>query len=310
MDNKHENAIPPLLDRIGKRTRWDLPALNHPVYLRSADHRATLSIVIPARNEAAGLGQLVLELSEAFDRLQNRPGHSGPPLLTYEILIVDDCSTDDTPRVLQELCAYYPKLRWLRLARSAGQSAALFAGFEAARGTWVAVLDADLQNPPAELARLWDLLPGHDAVFGWRQQRHDSWARRAVSSLANRVRNKILHDSIQDTGCSVRIFARAQALRLPRFQGAHRFFGPLLQREGCKIHQAPVAHRPRVHGKSHYHIWNRSINVLVDLVGVVWLKRRQIRYEVAGESGSVLPRATRRESASPAELEIVSGRSW
>ena len=148
MDNQHENAIPPLLDRIGKRTRWDLPALNHPVYLRSYDHRATLSIVIPARNEAAGLGQLVLELSEAFDRLQNRPGHSGPPLLTYEILIVDDGSTDDTPRVLQELCAYYPKLRWLRLARSAGQSAALFAGFEAARGTWVAVLDADLQNPP------------------------------------------------------------------------------------------------------------------------------------------------------------------
>ena len=292
-----------------KSQRWDGPA--RPRHGQTDERplapALTLSIVIPARDEAAGLEQLVQELTDAFDQLQYRPARWGHPLPSYEIVIVDDGSRDETPQILQELSLRYSKLRRLRLTRSAGQSAAMFAGFQAARGTWVAVLDADLQNPPAELARLWDFLPGHDAVFGWRQQRHDSWVRRAISSLANRVRNWVLQDSIRDTGCSVRIFGRDQALRLPRFQGAHRFLGPLLQREGCRIAQVPVTHRSRTHGRSHYHFWNRSLNVLVDLVGVVWLKSRSIRYEVATESGSGRAVPFMQASGRPLESPVLSG---
>ncbi len=195
--------------------------------------------------------------------------------------MVDDGSTDETRAVLQRLDRMYPELRSIFLAKNVGQSAATFAGFRAAKGDWVGVLDADLQNPPSDLARLWDALPGFDAVLGWRTTREDCRSKRLISRLANRVRNLVLGQSIKDTGCSVRIFPREMALRLPSFQGVHRFFGPLLLREGCRVVQVPVSHRPRTRGKSHYHFGNRSIRVVVDLVGVAWLLRRAIRFEVA-----------------------------
>jgi hypothetical protein len=145
----------------------------------------------------------------------------------------------------------------------------------------VAILDADLQNPPAELARLWDALPGHDAALGWRLKRRDTVGKRLISKVANRVRHWVLGDSVRDTGCAVRIFPREVALRFPMFHGAHRFYGPLLLREGCRIVQLPVEHRPRPHGKSNYNLWNRSLNVVVDLLGTAWLMRRPVRYELA-----------------------------
>ena len=124
-------------------------------------------------------------------------------------------------------------------------------------------------------------MPGHDAALGWRAKREDVWSKRVISRWANRVRNQVLGQSIRDTGCSVRIFSREMALRLPMFQGCHRFFGPLLLREGCRIVQLPVNHRPRPHGQSHYNLWNRSLRVIVDLFGVAWLMRRPTCYEVA-----------------------------
>ena len=196
-------------------------------------------------------------------------------------MIVDDGSTDETPAVLRRLGRDYPELRPIALATNVGQSAATAAGFRAARGDWVATLDADLQNDPADLAALWDALPGHDAALGWRVRREDVWSKRVISRWANRVRNAVLGQSIRDTGCSVRIFPREVALRLPMFHGSHRFFGPLLLREGCRIVQLPVSHRPRPHGTSHYNLWNRSLRVVVDLFGVAWLMRRPVRYEVA-----------------------------
>jgi len=216
-------------------------------------------------------------------------------------VIVDDGSTDETLAVLRRLSADYPELRPLVLEFNVGQSAATAAGFRAARGDWVATLDADLQNHPADLAVLWEALPGHDAALGWRSTRQDVWSKRVISRCANRVRNQILGQSIRDTGCSVRIFSRAMALRLPLFQGCHRFFGPLLLREGCRIVQLPVTHRPRPHGQSHYNLWNRSIRVIVDLFGVAWLMRRAIRYEVASVSAAApLPcPAPASSSASP-----------
>jgi glycosyltransferase involved in cell wall biosynthesis len=239
-----------------------------------------LSVVVPARNEAASLPQLVAEITGALRPLCGEPG-KGYQLRGFEIVLVDDGSTDETRTLLEEMTAAYPELRPLSLAFNVGQSGATAAGFRAARGDWVATLDADLQNDPADLANLWLALPGHEAALGWRRKREDVWSRRVISFWANRVRNQVLGQSICDTGCSVRIFSRAMALRLPMFQGCHRFIGPLLLREGCRIVQLPVNHRPRPHGQSHYNLWNRSLRVIVDLFGVAWLMRRPACYEVA-----------------------------
>jgi glycosyltransferase involved in cell wall biosynthesis len=245
-----------------------------------------LSVVVPAKNEAASLPQLVDEIAEALRPLCDARGGVGHRLDGFEIVIVDDGSTDETPSVLRQLAMAYPELRPLSLLRNVGQSAATAAGFRAARGDWVATLDADLQNHPFDLAALWAALPGHDAALGWRSKREDVWSKRVISRCANRVRNQVLGQSIRDTGCSVRIFPREMALRLPMFHGCHRFFGPLLLREGCRIVQLPVTHRPRPHGRSHYNLWNRSLRVIVDLFGVAWLMRRPTRYEVAPEAAS------------------------
>ncbi len=244
------------------------------------DREGTLSIVIPAKDEAANLTPLLEEIVRAFRPLvgSNESGHR---LDGFEVVIVDDGSSDDTVEVLGHLVADYPELRPLILAKNVGQSAATVAGIRAARGDWVGLLDADLQNPPSDLAAMWQVLPGHDAALGWRTTRQDSWTKRAVSRVANRIRNAVLGQSIRDTGCSVRIIARNFAERLPGFAGGHRFFGPLLLREGARIVQVPVTHRPRVRGKSHYHFGNRSIRVVVDLLGVAWLLRRPVHYEVA-----------------------------
>ena len=257
---------------------------------------ARLSIIVPAKNEAASLPQLVDEIARAF-----RPRVASGKLGGFEVVVVDDGSTDETPATLERLGHDYPELRPITLARNVGQSGASAAGFRAARGEWVAMLDADLQNDPADLARLWDALPGHDAALGWRVKREDVWSKRVISRWANRVRNKVLGQSIQDTGCSVRIFPRSVALRLPLFHGAHRFFGPLLLREGCRIVQVPVTHRPRPHGESHYNFRNRSIKVVVDLLGVAWLLRRPIRFEV------VTPEAAATQPPSPGPATARAG---
>ena len=201
-------------------------------------------------------------------------------LAGYEVIVVDDASTDPTRSVLKDLTAVYSELTELVLTQSAGQSSAMVAGIRAARGNWIATLDADLQSDPADLIRLWNALPGHDVALGWRLSRQDVWSKRVISEWANRVRNMVLGQSIRDTGCSVRIFPRALALHLPTFDGVHRFLGPLLVREGCRLVQVPVYDRPRPHGRSHYNLWNRSFQVVLDLFGVAWLMRRSVRCQV------------------------------
>jgi glycosyltransferase involved in cell wall biosynthesis len=244
-----------------------------------------LSVIIPARNEAASLPQLVKEIVQACRTMcENVKASVTIQLDSFEIIIVDDGSTDSTPCVLQVLAQLYPELSYLRLQAHAGQSAALTAGIYHAAGNWLATLDADLQNDPGDLATLWAALPGNEVVLGWRVQRQDSWSRRLTSYLANKIRNIVLGQAIHDTGCSLRVFPRLHALQLPLFEGVHRFLGPLLLRQGCRVVQVPVSHRRRLHGRSHYNLWNRSIRVVVDLFGVAWLMRRPIyqeEYELA-----------------------------
>ena len=198
-----------------------------------------LSVVVPAKDEAASLPRLVEEVVGALRPLTVERAGGAPPLGWFEVVVVDDGSTDATPDVLRSLSAEHPELRALTLAENVGQSAATAAGFRAARGEWVATLDADLQNDPADLARLWDALPGHDVALGWRETRRDVWSKRVISRWANLVRNRVLGQSVRDTGCSVRVFRRESALRLPMFKGCHRFFGPLLIPRGVLRRAAP-----------------------------------------------------------------------
>jgi glycosyltransferase involved in cell wall biosynthesis len=239
-----------------------------------------LSVVIPARDEAECLPRLMAEIAAALRPLRSRDEPRESRLGGFEVVLVDDGSTDDTPWVVRDLEVDFPELRPIRLRANVGQSAATAVGLRAARGAWIATLDADLQNDPADLATLWRELPGYDAALGWRRERRDKWSRRVVSRWANRARNAVLGQSIRDTGCSVRIFRRDLALRLPLFRGSHRFLGPLLLREGAAVTQAAVNHRARPHGASHYNFRNRSFRVVVDLLGVAWLMRRPLRYEV------------------------------
>jgi len=262
-----------------------------------------LSVVVAAKNEATSLPQLIEEIAWALRPLCDDSGQCG--LAGFEVVVVDDASTDGTELVLSDLAADYPELRGLVLTNGVGQSAATVAGIRAARGDWIATLDADLQNDPADLARLWNALPGHDAALGWRVNRQDVWSKRLGSRWANRVRNLVLGQSIRDTGCSLRIFRRESALRLPMFDGVHRFFGPLLLREGCRVVQVPVHDRPRLHGQSHYNLWSRSLRVVVDLVGVAWLLRRPVHCQAV---------PTRESGGSSGELEsevrVLAGGRW
>lgn len=236
--------------------------------------RPYLSVVAPAHNEANNLPLLVEETVHALRRISIEWGSP-----RFEIIIVDDASTDRTRQVLEHLAGVHPELRFFTIARRGGQSAALFAGIRGARGKWIATLDADLQNDPADLARLWAALPGHDAALGYRRARADVWSKKVIAFWANRIRNRVLGQEIRDTGCSLRIFRRRMGLRLPNFSGAHRFIGPLLLREGCDIVQVSVGHRPRRHGQSHYGLRNRSLGVVLDLMGVAWLMKRSLQCE-------------------------------
>jgi glycosyltransferase involved in cell wall biosynthesis len=228
------------------------------------------SAVIPAYNEEENILPLLEELVPAMEAI---PGG-------YEIIIVDDGSTDGTRARLEAAKGDWPALRVLRMKANAGQSAAFVAGFDAAHGEIVITLDADLQNNPADIPRLVSHLDEFDVVCGIRRKRRDSWLRRMSSSTARRVRQSVLKDSIADVGCSIRAFRKQHAVELPRFDGMHRFIPVFLEWQGLSIHQVDVDHRPRSAGTSKYGVWNRLPATLADLMAVRWLKSRRINYEI------------------------------
>lgn len=229
-----------------------------------------LSVVIPFRDESPSLAALHAELSDVLDAL---PFES-------EILFVDDESRDDGVVVVGLLAARDPRVRLLSLSPHSGQSAALEAGFRAARGELVATMDADLQNDPADLPALIAGLAEADCVCGVRVARRDRVGTRLASRAANAIRRRVLRDAITDIGCSLRVMRRTSLERIKLFRGGHRFLPILLSLEGARIAERPVHHRPRRHGRSKYGVLMRLRVVWADLLGVAWLARRVARYEV------------------------------
>jgi dolichol-phosphate mannosyltransferase len=241
------------------------------VQTRTTDPVA-LSVVVPLRDEAPNLRALHSEISAALEEIDE----------PWEIVYVDDGSTDGGPAVLRELARADPRARLVTLAGAYGQSTALVAGAEAARGKWIGTLDADCQNDPRDLVRLWrEARQGvADVVTGYRAHRADGWGRRASSWIANSVRNRISGDRVSDVGCSVRVFPRRALLEAVRFEGMHRFLPTLFRLAGYTVVERPVDHRPRQAGRSKYGIHNRLWRGLADLFVVRRLLRRRVRYEL------------------------------
>ncbi len=237
--------------------------------------RPELSVVIPLHNEVDSLTPLVEELTAALEAL-GRP---------WEVLLVDDGSTDGGPRLLAELGAADPRLRVLRLPRRQGQSAALATGFERCRGEVVVTMDADLQNDPADLPRLLAALEGCDVVSGIRAERRDGWLRRVSSKIANGVRRAVLHDDVTDVGCTLKAYRAPLLRRVPAFDGMHRFLPALLKMEGARIRELSVNHRPRRFGRAKYGVHNRLWRGIVDLFGVRWLQARRVDLGSVEEQG-------------------------
>jgi len=234
-----------------------------------------LTVVIPAYNERANIEPCYRELVGVLE------GHG----LSFEVVFVDDGSTDGTRDVLRQIAGIDSRIRVLRLRRNAGQTAALHAGFQAARGAVVVTMDADLQNDPHDIPKLLAALPGQDAVCGWRVDRHDPWTKRLASRIANRVRDRFTRDGVHDTGCTLKAFRREAIQGLHLYRGMHRFFPALLQMEGMRITEVPVSHRPRGAGVSKYGNWGRMWGGLADLFAVRWMARRRLAYEIEEEKG-------------------------
>ena len=234
-----------------------------------------LAVVVPVRDEEEIIAPLIEEICSVLEGL-----------LEYEIVYVDDGSSDKTWERLIALSEKLSQLKIVRHRKSCGQSIAIHTGVKAAQAPLVATLDGDGQNDPADIPRLLEVFNSPDSpvnlqlVIGHRRKRQDSWVKKSSGRVANRVRGYLLKDRTPDTGCGLKLFFRDTFLGLPFFDHMHRFLPALILRNGGAVLSVEVNHRPRKHGQSHYGVWDRLWVGLVDLVGVMWLQRRSKTAEV------------------------------
>jgi len=241
-----------------------------------------LSVVIPVYNEEASLSPLWSELRGVLDRLR----------LSFEVVFVDDGSRDRSAEIIRSFREADQRVRLVRLKTNGGETAATDAGFKAARGRRIVVMDADLQNDPSDIPMLLAHLDQWDAVTGWRVDRAagDNLVRRASSRIANRIRNWLSDEAIQDSGCTFRAFRRECLRELVLYRGFHRFIPTLLKMRGYRVIEVPVGHRPRRFGRSKYGVLNRAMVAFADLLVIRWMKARFLRYEIVEDVGGDLVR--------------------
>ena len=229
-----------------------------------------ISVVVPVHNEADNIVSLIQEIDNAMSIAE-----------AYEIIYIDDGSNDRTAAVLKQALQDFKALRVLRHEQSCGQSTAINTGVKAANYPWIATLDGDGQNDPADIPRLYEVLMREREttgnlwmVAGWRNKRYDSAWRLFSSKVANGVRAGLLGDNTPDTGCGLKVFSRDRFLSLPYFDHMHRFLPALILRAGGQVISEPVNHRSRTSGQSKYGTLDRLWAGIIDLAGVIWLQRR------------------------------------
>lgn len=233
----------------------------------------TYSLVIPLKNEEDNIQPLVEEIEEVMNTLN----------ASWELIAIDDGSTDNTLAKLTELKSSKPFLRILKFSKNFGQSSAFDAGFRCSRGKWIITLDGDRQNDPHDIPRLIETASQADLVCGIRKKRKDTLVKRITSKCANFVRKRLVKDGIQDTGCSLKIYRRACFDKIKMFQGMHRFLPALFKIEGFEIKEIPVNHRERVKGQTKYNFFNRSFNTVADMFAVRWMQKRHLHYQIEEE---------------------------
>ena len=227
-----------------------------------------VSVVAPLFNEEENVPILQAELTAALSGLD------------YEIIFVDDGSADRTVGNIQP----DPRIRVVRFERNAGQSAAMYAGLQSARGAIAVLIDGDLQNDPADIPKLLaEIERGADLVCGYRAQRKDTVVKRITSRVANFVRSRFTRDGVRDTGCTLKAMKRECISALLPFKGMHRFIPALVKGAGFHLVEVPVNHRPRKFGESKYGLGNRALRATTDMFGVRWLLSRRLNYKVRGE---------------------------
>lgn len=237
--------------------------------MKTSEH-VEISVVVPVFNEEENLPILIPKLVEVLK-------HIGRP---FEMIFIDDGSSDGSRKRLKEMVSQYPSLRVIGFKENRGLSAALVAGMREARGEKIVTLDSDLQNDPADIPRLLECLDRYDMATGWRKKREDSWLKRTSSKVANAIRNRLSGEEIKDSACTLRVFKKECIREIPVFNGMHRFLSTLVRMKGYQIVEVPVSHRPRRFGKSKYKIRNRLWRSFIDLLAVIWMKRRTIHYEI------------------------------
>lgn len=240
-----------------------------------------ISVILPCYNEVGNIEPLIQELRDALDPL----GRS------YEIIYVDDCSNDGTTEKLQSLLPTMPFLRTIRHKTNYGESAGNLTGYENARGSIIAVLDADMQNDPADLPEMLRRLENADAICGVRGKRNDSFSKRISSRIANKVRHWLLNDDIHDAGCTYRVIRKDVLKQLPGFKALHRFLPTILKYHGYRVEEIIINHRPRTRGVSKYGIGNRLWVGIQDMFAMRWYRRRffppdRIEHSSSGKSKS------------------------
>ena len=254
------------------------PSHNRPV-TTPTETPLLIAVVVPLRNEAGNVLPLLAEITAA---LGARP---------FEVVCVDDGSDDATPNELAAASIAEPRLKVLRHRKCCGQSAAILTGIRAAKARFIATLDGDGQNDPADIPRLLatlqaDSQPDFLLVAGWRRRRNDPWLKRVSSRIANGVRRRLLRDNTPDTGCGLKVFTRSAFLELPWFDHIHRYLPALMLRRGSRVVSMEVNHRPRERGRTKYGVGNRLWVSIGDLMGVMWLMRRAKTPEVMPRSGA------------------------
>lgn len=243
----------------------------HPGNRREVDPAVLVSVVAPAYNEAENLAELVREVREAMPAVE----------ATWEMVIANDGSTDHSAEVLRQCMAETPELRVVNMVKNSGQTAALDAAMRSARGVFLAMLDADRQNDPAEIPRLLSMIRDGqaDMVNGWRAERNDPWMRLVSTKIANGVRNWLTSETIHDSACGLKVMRRQCIERLKLFNGMHRFLPTLVRMEGYTVIEVPVKHRPRVAGVAKYGVMNRVFRALRDTFAIRWMRSRLVRWE-------------------------------